>query len=588
MENSFEKINELVGNKEFEEAYKLTNEALIEDSENIELIKLAGLIEVNIEEWEKARNHFETVVKHLSKDATSWFYLANCYDKLGDLISAKNAYIKVIDLRSEYTDAYKSLCVVLLKLNQPSEAIAFAARATIFDPDDYIYDFVTGTAYMKVKEFGKSIEPFKRALEKSPGNASIYNSLGTAYMATGSPEEAIKCYEKSLELDPDNPMSYFNIGSLYQIQQNHEKACEYLKKAAEFDEEDESFKVAYAMSLVKSEKYEKAIEIYKKLLVHHPEKENYKYNLVTCYEAIGEIQTAIRMLEGMVYLNQKFILPAQKLANLYVKTNQLTKAKEIYDNILLKNKPTAEIMHQYAILSSSLCDTDTAEKMLKKVIKINPELARAHKDLAIIYLNKRLFDWADDEFKTAMKLQPNDFEIIFEYGNFLYSISKNNEAERYYTEALEIEPENILALTFMALNKLILNQLDDAKEYIMKALKVEHHHEYVLFCAGRIMYARKEFEEAKRYLIKAVEQNPDIETQNTLALTYYELGEYQQAINIFNNLLSKHPENISLLMSLAKCYEGLKDNDTALEYLDKVVNILPEDEEAHEMIRKLS
>ena len=78
-------------------------------------------------------------------------------------------------------------------------------------------------------------------------------------------------------------------------------------------------------------------------------------------------------------------------------------AKEIYDNILLKNKVTTEIMHQYAILSSSLCDSDTAEKMLKKIIRINPDLAKAHKDLGIIYLNKRLFDYADEEFKEAMK-----------------------------------------------------------------------------------------------------------------------------------------------------------------------------------------
>ena len=41
-------------------------------------------------------------------------------------------------------------------------------------------------------------------------------------------------------------------------------------------------------------------------------------------------------------------------------------------------------------------------------------------------------------------------------------------------------------------------------------------------------------------------------------------------------------------MSIAKCYEGLKDNDKALEYLEKVVAIFPEDENAHEMIRKLS
>ena len=33
---------------------------------------------------------------------------------------------------------------------------------------------------------------------------------------------------------------------------------------------------------------------------------------------------------------------------------------------------------------------------------------------------------------------------------------------------------------------------------------------------------------------------------------------------------------------------ALKDNDKALEYLDKVVTIFPEDEEAHEMIRRIS
>ena len=45
--------------------------------------------------------------------------------------------------------------------------------------------------------------------------------------------------------------------------------------------------------------------------------------------------------------------------------------------------------------------------MLKKVIRMNPEIAKAHKDLGIIYLNKRLFDYAEDEFKTALNLAPN-------------------------------------------------------------------------------------------------------------------------------------------------------------------------------------
>ena len=582
------RINELIGEKDFIKANELIIPALAEEPENIELLKLAGLTALNLNEWDKARNYFETVVKYQQADASSWFYLANCYDKIGDFISAKNAYLTVIKLRDGYIEAYKSLCVVLLKLNEPEEAVKYACIASSIEPEDYIFDFVIGNAYLKMKAFDKSIKPLEKALEKSPDNITIYNCLGTAYMAVNRSNEAVKCYKKALELNPKNTMAYYNIGSALQIQQNHKEACEYLRKAVELDDNDEVFKSTLAMSLVKTEQFKEAAQMYRALLVQHPEKENYKYNLITCYEALGDIQTAITMLEGMVYVNQKFLLPAQKLANLYIKTNQLAKAKNIYDNILLKNNVSAETMHQYAILSSSLCDTDTAERMLKKVIKMKPEIAKAHKDLGIIYLNKRLFEYAEDEFQTALRLAPNDFEIIFEYGNFLYSISKNTDAERYYREALDIEPDNVLALTFMALNKLVLNQLDASKEYIMKALKINPEHEYIQFCAGRILYARKEFEEAKNYLIRAIEQNPDIETQNTLALTYYELGEYESALNIFNNLIAKKPDNISVLMSIARCYEGLKDNDNALKYLDKVVTIFPEDEEAHEMIRKLS
>ena len=583
-----DKINELIGKKEFNEALNITKEALKEEPDNIELIKSAGLSEVNLELWADAKVHFESVVKHNADDATSWFYLANCYNNLADFISAKNAYIKVIELRKEYIEAYKSLCVVLLKLDLSEEAIEYAEKGQSIAEEDYLFDFIIGTAYTKLKEFEKSIEPFENALKKDAKNIAVYNSLGTAYMASQRSDDAIKCYKKVIEMFPNSPMGYFNLGSALQIQQKHKDACEYFKKAVELDEEDESFKVAYAMSLIKSEQYNEAVDIYKKLLVQHPEKENYKFNLITCYEALGDVQTAIRMLEGLVYLNPKFVLPAQKLANLYIQTNQLSKAKELYDKILLKNNPTAEILHHYAVLSSSLCDTDTAERILKKAIRMNPKMANAHKDLAVIYLNKRLFDYAEDEFKTAMEIKPNDFEIIFEYGNFLYSTSKNKDAEIYYQKALELEPKNILALTFMALNKLVLNQLDEAKKYIEKALEINHHHEYIQFCAGRILFARGEYEEAKRYLIKAVEQNPDVETQNALALTYYELGDYQQAINIFNNLQEKFPDNVSVLKSLAKCYEKIQDNDMALEYLYKSADILAEDEEVQEMIRRLS
>lgn len=582
-----EKINDLVAQKEFKNAKELVDIALKENAQDKELIKLAGLVYVNLELWKNAQDFFETIIKFEPNDATSWFYLASCYEKLGNHTASKNAYINVIDLRPEYMDAYQSLCVVALKLNDTQTAINYAQKAIEFDPENYLYDFIIGTSYMKEKEFEKATEPLKTSLTKMPNNLSTINSLGTCYMAQNQIDLAIETYQKAIELNPNNAMTYYNIGSAYQILQKHDLACEYLQKAVDIDE-DESCLASLALSEVKLEQYEKALKHYKQLAVLCPSKETYKFNIVVCYEALNEYQAAISLLEELVYVNPKSTLPAQKLANLYIRTNNPAKAKEIYDNFLLKGSMSAESMHQYAVISSSLCDTETAEKMLKKAIRLNPDFAKAHKDLGIIYLNKRLFDYAEDEFKTALKLAPNDFEIIFEYGNFLYSISKNQEAEVYYREALEVDPENVLALTFMGLNKLILNELDEAYSYIMKAYKNEPNHEYVQFCVGRILYARGEHEDAKRYLIRAVEQNPDVETQNTLALTYFKLGEYQLALNIFRNIQVKNPKSISVLMDIARCQEALNDNDGALKTLDKIIEIFPDYEDAHEMIRKLS
>ena len=48
--------------------------------------------------------------------------------------------------------------------------------------------------------------------------------------------------------------------------------------------------------------YENALKHYKQLSMMNPNKENYKYNVVTCYEALGEYQVAIKILEEIAEL----------------------------------------------------------------------------------------------------------------------------------------------------------------------------------------------------------------------------------------------------------------------------------------------
>lgn len=88
MDTNLEKINELISQKEFEVAKNELDQLLITNQDNVEVLKLLGLCNVNLGLYEEGRKNFETVVKYKNDDATSWFYLGNCYDSLNDFLHA--------------------------------------------------------------------------------------------------------------------------------------------------------------------------------------------------------------------------------------------------------------------------------------------------------------------------------------------------------------------------------------------------------------------------------------------------------------------------------------------------------------------
>lgn len=585
--SELDRIKDLISEESFNDAKKALEEYLTNGHNNdIEAVKLMGLVNVNLELFKEARENFEKAIKLSPKDATALFYLANCYDNLGQILDAEKCYLKVIEVRENYVDAYKDLCIIYMKTNREMNAIEIGKKGKLIAPNDFTFDYLIGTANITMKKYNEGIEHLEAALALNPSHFQIYNNLGTAYLLIGQREKAIECYQKAIKIKPDDSVSYYNIASIYQIQNKHPQACDYFEKAYQI-ENRENYLISLALSELKAGFVEKAAKHYKALALLHPEKDSFQYNLASCYELLKNYEQAIIIMKRLLSRNPKSITMAQKLANLYIETRQFRQAKDLYDSIILKSSPTSDVLYQYAILSTQLFDTGTAEKIFKKVIKMDPENATAHKDLGVIYLNQRLFDYAQEEFNTAMTLAPNDFDIIFEYANYLYAISKYKEADKFYQKALEIE-DDVVAKALSAINKIEIGELDEAEKLIVSALNDQPEHEYIQFLAGRIYYSMKKYEKAKIYFIKSLEQNPDKETKNLLALAYYELGEYEKALNIFDALLKETENSVPLLLNKAKCLENLKRIDEALKVLDELTDIFPECEEAHEIIRRIS
>lgn len=588
MENmNLDDINQLVVDKKFEEAKEELLKYDLEEDKNIDALKLLGLCNVNLELYKEGQNNFETVVKYEPEDASSWFYLANCYDNLDDRLHAKTAYLRVIELRENFLDAYKNLCILYVRCEEQQKAIDLALKAIEFEKEDYTLYYIIGTAYMAMKNFEESVKYLEKALELKPDHSQLYNNLGTSYVTIGDLDKACENFLKAIEFDPDNSLTYFNIASIYQLKGKHEEACDYFEKAYVLSPED-SYLVALALSETKCGRCDSAITHYKTLISHHPEKDIYQYNLACCYELKEDYNYAIGILAHLVMLNPKSTNMAQKLANLYVKVGRPSQAKDIYEKIILQGNVNEDLYYEFAHVCLLINDTEKAEKILKKVVELNPEQAQAHKDLGVLYLSKRLLEYAKDEFETAYKIAPDDFKIVFEYANYLHATTNFEKADEMYAKALQIEPANREALAFSALNKLHTKDFDKAQEQIDFAVKNSVHNSFLLYIAGKVRFAKKDYERAKDFLIKSYELEQTEDVENLLGICYLELGNYAQANVIFEKLLETNEGNINLMLNRAKCFEKMNDADSALFTLEKVVEIFPDCEEAHEMIRRLS
>jgi len=587
MNNILNEINELIGQEEFASAKVQLEELLQTDEHNIEALKMLGLCNINLKLFEEGRTIFETVVKYKHDDATCWYYLGTCYDNIGDYLHAETAYKTVIELREDYIDAYSSLAIVYLKTHKPEKALNLALKTIEKDSENARNNYLVGTTYLALRDTENCVKYLTRAAEINPNNAQTYNNLGTAYLSAGNHQAALDNYIKATELDLVNPLTYFNIGSILQIQNKNAEACKYFEQAYAI-EPSEQYIVALALSEYKSEQYEKAIEHYQYLSEKFPDKHNFLYNLACCHEQLGHDGEAIELMEKLVKRNPKSVLMAQKLSNMYIRNKRYEDAKAVFEQLIMQGSVTASLYHEYAMLCMKTNDIDTAERIFKKVIELEPNDANTHKDLGVIYLNKRLFDYAKDEFAKAIELSPEDNTILFEYANFLHATGEYTEAEEIYKKVLNNDNTNVDILTFAAKNKMALNDNDAAVVLLEKAVNKVSNDDYTLYLLGKAYFMIKDYDCAKRYLIASYEINKNVETENVLALTYYNNGEFQQAANIFESILKLNPNNSLMLMNTAKCYEQLKDIDKALEYAEKSVEIFADNEEAQEMIRRLS
>ena len=91
--------------------------------------------------------------------------------------------------------------------------------------------------------------------------------------------------------------------------------------------------------------------------------------------------------------------------------------------------------------------------------------------LAVSYYNEKNYEKAQENYKKAIKVDPDNFTAYNGLGNLYRDENNNDKAEEYYRKALELNETYVLAYSNLAIMFIDNGQLDEARNIIEKGLQ---------------------------------------------------------------------------------------------------------------------
>jgi predicted Zn-dependent protease len=250
---------------------------------------------------------------------------------------------------------------------------------------------------------------------------------------------------------------------------------------------------------------------------------NYFYGEI--FEGEGDLKSALtfyRNVQKGVFLRKSY----SKRAKLLAQINGIKSSQEWLHSKQKKAFKVKDKSYWLKLEADLLSDTklsfvqNTRQKNIIDAIKLyNKVIALSPKKINYRYYRGLLFERSNQVARAE-----SDFSFVVEKG-------------KYKADALN-------ALGFLLVKH--TDRLNEAKAHIKKAYKLKPYDALIMDSLGWVYYRTGEVKKAEGYLRKAFKKLKSPEVASHLITVLSEAKKYQEARMIFNTMIKKYPNNVSL------------------------------------------
>jgi len=153
------------------------------------------------------------------------------HHRQGDIASAMERYVEVLRIDPQNPDALYYVAVVACQEGQFQQGIELARRAIERGPPQARVYNLLGQALYREGERLEAIKNFDKAIVLDPNFADAHGNRANILADAGFPDDALKSFDRALALNPTSAADWLNRGSLLQALGRHAEALTSFDKA---------------------------------------------------------------------------------------------------------------------------------------------------------------------------------------------------------------------------------------------------------------------------------------------------------------------------------------------------------------------
>jgi tetratricopeptide (TPR) repeat protein len=255
---------------------------------------------------------------------------------------------------------------------------------------------------------------------------------------------AAQVYYRILAILPDRLETYFDLATMYSNMDHPSAAEEILLKALKLSDNNSDVLFALGVTMFKCKDYEKASKYLEQLLPNGFPKVHYYVGAIALEK--NDLQSASRQFQLALSFDEKYKLAYHALCDVSFRLSAPALLIETASKGSKHFSDDWKLQLFQGIGYIQLQKPEMALPQIRKAVALKPNDAALLKTAADAVAQTPYIGEAESLLLKALQLEPDSPDVLVSLGMVAVKRANKTKAMEYFTKALELDPENDIAM----------------------------------------------------------------------------------------------------------------------------------------------